>query len=138
MYLYGKYYPDECHIKFINDMYISELYGILKTILNCVEQFENNFTDIGRSHIQEINGYLRHKIECSKISYMSIYSKDSVSSIYFSPKDSRSLRKIRDLDVYEFQDLTRTIISLHQTIKNHGAADLKLGDTIDQYRWSGV
>lgn len=132
MHLYGKYYPDECHIKFINDMYISELYEIFKTILDRVEQFENN---LGVSHFQEINGYLQHTIDCSKISYMSVYSKDGFDSI---PINRKSIRRIRDLNIYEFQDLTRVIISLYHAIKDRGAADRKLGNTIDTYQWSGV
>lgn len=135
MHLYGKYYPDECHIKFINDMYVSELYGIFKTILDRVEQFENNFTDIGLSHLQEINDYLQHIIDCSKISYMSVYSKDGFDSI---PTNRKSIRRIRDLNIYEFQDLTRVIINLYHVIKDRGAADLKLGNTIETYQWSGV
>lgn len=132
MHLYGKYYPDECHIKFINDMYISELYGIFKTILDRVEQFEKN---LGVSHFQEINGYLQHTIDCSKISYMSVYSKDGFDSI---PINRKSIRRIRDLNIYEFQDLTRVIINLYHAIKDRGAADQKLGNTIDTYQWSGV
>lgn len=130
------------HVGFINDYSVTLLYDYFKKIVEAVAQFRleghDNFIN-GRSVRSELitsDDYFKYLINNTWLGKMSVYKRNGFRIYPIMAVDTRTVRKLIDLDYSQFADILNDLRYLKSDFKPY--EDQILGQVSKDYEWSGV
>lgn len=131
------------HIGFINDDSVTYLYNYFKKIVEVVEQFRfgnDQYVSINgrsvRSDTVNSDDYFKYILNNTRLGQMSVYKRNGFRIYPIMAVDTRTIRKLIDLDFSQFADILNDLRYVKSDFLPY--EDHILGQVSKDYEWSGV
>ena len=131
------------HVGFINDCDVTYLYNYFKKIVEAVEQFRfgnDQYISINgrsvRSDTVTSDDYFKYILNNTRLSRMSVYKRNGFRIYPMMAVDTRTIRKLIDLDFSQFADILNDLRYIRSDFLPY--EDHILGQVSKDYEWSGV